>query len=403
MSVAFAPLIHSLASQLESHRIAYCFEGITALLVQGVDPGQIDKSNRNSDTIEISVQWDQFPDAYALFQNDTVSLIEESPGASRFTFEREGISVQIHCYKNTVIVTDRYRIAVEYDGKVIWAKSIEFYRKSAETGDTIITAIEQFLQKKQAINNQNNKIAWTQNSYEAWVNRFGTPNIAADRIKKNPMARLSSLSKHLGDVQDKRVVNLLGSHGSKAVALALLGADATVVDISENNRRYAAELAKEAGVPLRYIVSDVLKLPLTELTSKYDIVLMEGGIVHYFVDLQPLGRIIHQLLRTGGRLILQDFHPISTKLITSKGKKHKVTGDYFDSSIIETEVAYAQLLNETDRKILTKVKIRRWTIGEIVTAVAGAGLFIRILEEEPNPKIDDKGIPKLFTIIAEKI
>ena len=35
------------------------------------------------------------------------------------------------------------------------------------------------------------------------------------------------------------------------------------------------------------------------------------------------------MLKPGGRFVLHEFHPISTKLITSNGKKHKVTGNYF--------------------------------------------------------------------------
>jgi hypothetical protein len=41
---------------------------------------------------------------------------------------------------------------------------------------------------------------------------------------------------------------------------------------------------------------------------------------------------VAQLLAPGGgRLILRDFHPVSTKLISSRGKKHKATGNYFDT------------------------------------------------------------------------
>jgi hypothetical protein len=52
-------------------------------------------------------------------------------------------------------------------------------------------------------------------------------------------------------------------------------------------------------------------------------------VLHYFVDLLPLMSKVQQLLRPGGRLLLREFHPVSTKLISSKGKKHKVAGDYF--------------------------------------------------------------------------
>jgi 2-polyprenyl-3-methyl-5-hydroxy-6-metoxy-1,4-benzoquinol methylase len=255
-----------------------------------------------------------------------------------------------------------------------------------------------------------NEEAWNQSPYEAWVNRFGIPNEAAKKIKNNPAARLKSIYKHLGDVKGKKVANLLGSHGSKAVALALLGAEVTVVDISAENARYANELAQEAGVSIRYLVSDVLALPAKELSSDYDLVIMELGILHYFTDLQPIATVVSQLLCEGGRFVLQDFHPVSTKLISSKGttakiRKHKVTGDYFDTSLEETDVAYAKLLPGVDQDQLQKVRIRKWTLGEIVTAIAESGLYIRRLEEEPNTssEVFDKGIPKTFTLVAEKI
>jgi hypothetical protein len=49
--------------------------------------------------------------------------------------------------------------------------------------------------------------------------------------------------------------------------------------------------------------------------------------------------------------------------------------------------------------------LRNWTLGEIVTSVASEGLYIKILEELPNLSSDvfDKGIPKSFTIVAEKL
>lgn len=255
-----------------------------------------------------------------------------------------------------------------------------------------------------------NERAWNSNSYEAWVSRFGPAADAAAKIKENPVARLKGLHRYMGDLQGKKAANLLGSHGSKAVAMALLGADATVVDISAENARYARELARHAGVPLRYLVSDVLELASGELTGDYDLVLMEFGILHYFTELAPLMKVVAGLLKPGGRLILQDFHPVTTKLITSKGttaniRKHKVTGDYFDASIKETEVAYSKFLSDEERALLPKVQLRYWTLGEIVTGVAQAGLMIRELTEEPNQssEVFDRGIPKSFTLVADKL
>lgn len=254
-----------------------------------------------------------------------------------------------------------------------------------------------------------NEKAWNYLAYQAWINRFGTPDEAAIKIKNNPEGRLSSLYKYFGDIKDKKIMNLLGSHGSKAVALALLGADVTIADMSAENSHYAGDLAAAAGVEIRYIVSDVLKLSPEELTADYDIVFSELGILHYFTDLKLFMNVFYGLLKPGGKAIIQDFHPFS-KLIESRGttykiRKHKITGDYFDTSLIETDVAFSKFLSEDMQEKIPKVTLRKWTLGEIVTAVAESGLCIKKLEEEGNlsSEVFDKGIPKTFTIVAEKL
>ncbi|CAG7616525.1 class I SAM-dependent methyltransferase [Paenibacillus allorhizosphaerae] len=261
---------------------------------------------------------------------------------------------------------------------------------------------------------QQNQTSWNTGAYQAWVNRFGFPSEAAVKLRENPAKRIGKALDYMGDIRDKKIANLLGSNGNKAVAFALLGANVTVVDFSAENEKYAMELAKESDVHLTYIQSDVLNLPAHVLTGDFDFVYMEHGILHYFLDLNPLLHVVQALLRKGGTLVLQDFHPVSTKLISSKGttaniRKHKVTGDYFDSSLVEKEVAFSKFLaaegSERGEGSVQTVRLRNWTLGEIVTSIANAGLYVKVLEELPNLSSDvfDKGIPKTFTIVAEKL
>jgi hypothetical protein len=49
-----------------------------------------------------------------------------------------------------------------------------------------------------------------------------------------------------------------------------------------------------------------------------------------------------------------------------------------------------------------RVQLRQWTLGEVVTSVAAAGLVLQVLEEEPGVKLADAGLPKLFTLVAQK-
>lgn len=252
-----------------------------------------------------------------------------------------------------------------------------------------------------------NEESWNKGAYDAWVERFGKPEEAANKLKKDPLKALSILYNKFRDVKGKKIMNLMGSNGNKAVALALLGAEVTVVDFSEGNMHYALELAEEAEVKIQYILSDVLKLPEDKLTGDYDIVFAEMGILHYFTDLHPFINVAYRLMSNKGLLVIRDFHPVSTKLISSRGttakiRKHKVTGDYFDCSLIETDVAFSKYTSDnTESK---KVFLREWNLGEIITAVAEEGLIIKGLEEEPNlsSEVFDKGIPKTFTLVAVK-
>lgn len=254
-----------------------------------------------------------------------------------------------------------------------------------------------------------NETAWNQLSYEAWVHRFGDPPMAAKKLLQDPISKLNTIYEYFGNVKNKKIVNLLGSHGTKAVALAVLGGEVTVVDFSFENCRYALELAGACNTKLNYIVSDVLNIPESEINKDFNIAFCELGILHYFTDLHPFFQVCNSLLDVGGKLIVQDFHPISTKLITSKGKKHKVTGDYFASELVETEVAYMKFvpgmeeLSEDDRAAFQKALIRKWTLGEVVTAIAQAGFKIELLHEKEGANPEDKGIPKLFTVTAIKL
>ena len=150
-----------------------------------------------------------------------------------------------------------------------------------------------------------------------------------------------------------------------------------------------------------------IDLPEEELTGDYDIAFAEIGILHYFTDLHPLFTTAYCLLKKGGTFVLRDFHPVSNKLITSRGttakiRKHKVTGDYFSKELVESEISFAKYMPDAPTQ---KVYLRKWNLGEIITAIADVGFHIESLDEEPNMSCEqyDKGIPKTFTLKVTKL
>lgn len=253
------------------------------------------------------------------------------------------------------------------------------------------------MQEKLAIAN---KAAWETKAYQAWVQEYGTPDELASKLKLEHKHHLRYWLKYIGDLTGKRVINLLGSHGRKAISLALLGANVTVVDISEENRLYATRTASAAGVELKYICSDALNIPNEEKLGEFDIVLMEFGVLHYFTDLSSIFSVVRRRLGKNGRFILTDFHPFAHAWMSTYNLKHP-TGNYFDDSIKEGEVAFAKLLPEEERSGLGKTLGRSWTVGEILTAIGTTGLIIRAFEEIPSST--DPRFPEFYTLIADKI
>lgn len=244
-----------------------------------------------------------------------------------------------------------------------------------------------------------NKAAWETKAYQAWVRHHGTPDELAQKLKMDPRHPLRYWLKYLGDPSGKKVIHLLGSHGRKAICLALLGAEVTVVDISEENRLYANEVAAATGVKLNYICSDVLNIPNEEALGKFDAVLMEFGILHYFTDLSSIFSLVSRRLEANGRLMLTDFHPFARTWMKTTNLQHP-SGIYFDDSIKEGDVAFAKLLPEEERSGLNKVLTKSWTLGEIISSVASEGLIIRTFEEIKNAQ--DPRFPEFYTLIADK-
>ena len=114
---------------------------------------------------------------------------------------------------------------------------------------------------------------------------------------------LRRLSPYLGQVAGKRICNVQGSHGRIAVALAYLRADVTVINFSQENQRFALELAAAAEVSIDYAVCDVLKAADLNGACDFDVLVLELGILHYHQDLDLFFAVMRKLAVRGGTLV----------------------------------------------------------------------------------------------------
>lgn len=243
-----------------------------------------------------------------------------------------------------------------------------------------------------------NKKAWEYNAYEFWVNTSGTPAERANRDIRNPVAMLKKYSEYFDTYDGVKIANICGSCGKKAIPLALLGAHVTVFDISEDNKRYALETAEAANVCIDYEVCDILEIDIDKYGGFFDVVFMEGGILHYFHDIDEFMSIMYLLLKQGGKMICSDFHPFTK--ISDILEFEQPAVNYFSTDIFEGEMAHARFFEDDIRNRMPKCSYRKYTISEIINSIINNGFCLEKFDEHPAWTNDR--VPGEFTAIARK-
>jgi len=239
-----------------------------------------------------------------------------------------------------------------------------------------------------------NRIAWESHSYQAWVAAYGTPSQAAASLLLDPQTKLRNILPHLGKPEGKKIVNPLGSHGRVAVSLALLGAEVTVYDLSTTNQQYAMELAASANVDIEYRVGDFLEVA-GQQKERFDCAVMEFGILHYFHNLNQFVRKLCTLMEPQATLVLNEFHPLLKKAIAIDNDGVELVGNYFSTEVEYADTPYDVFLNDHH---LPQCLLRRWNLGEIVTAFVQNGFQLNRLIE--TPAAQQRQLPGSFTLVA---
>lgn len=236
------------------------------------------------------------------------------------------------------------------------------------------------------------------------LSRYTEPNrrawneIAAVRERTFPPAEFfakggSTLDEHVvaaarsiyGDLTGLRVMHLQCATGEDTLSWAGLGAQAVGVDISEAQIELAQSKAKAAGLPATFFASDVYDLPGSPpaglLGDGCDIVFTGGGAIVWLPDLARWAQVVAALLKPGGRLLLADEHPLSGCIEVDNGVL-RLVDDYFRRDQPWEGVGWSHF-SGADFARENKYEFN-WPLGDIVTALAQAGLVIERLKEFPG-------------------
>lgn len=182
----------------------------------------------------------------------------------------------------------------------------------------------------------------------------------------------------VGDVSGRALLHLQCHMGQDTLSWARLGAATTGLDFSAPAIDVARTLAEQTGMSARarFVVSDVYSADAALPGQRFDIVYTGLGALVWLPDLDRWARVVASLLKPGGFLYLVEFHPVTDML---GGDGRAVAQDYFDTRGQDLDYAHTY----TGSTPMTHTRQVQWRhpLGEVVTAVAGAGLRLDFLRE----------------------
>jgi SAM-dependent methyltransferase len=200
----------------------------------------------------------------------------------------------------------------------------------------------------------------------------------------------------LGPVAGRTLLHLHCHIGTDTLRWAVLGATVTGVDLSPRSLAIARDLAARLGRPARFVEADVHDLPGL-LDEEFDIVYASYGVICWVPDMTRWAAVAASLARPGGVVYLADGHPIDVALEPERFARH----GYFDRGARR----YQDERSYTDGETTIRRPVNyRWThtLGDVVTALAAAGLRIEFLHEHPRPGDEAGTAPGLFSVMASR-
>lgn len=189
----------------------------------------------------------------------------------------------------------------------------------------------------------------------------------------------------LGPVAGRDVLHLQCHLGTETAAFARRGARAVGLDLSGTAVAAAREIAATAGLGIEYVRANVFDAERALSGRRFDVVYTGKGALVYVPDLGRWAGVVAGLLRPGGIVYVVEFHPMLASLglvpVEGEGTDLVLRHDYLGGGgprRLDSERSY------TDGPPIAGPTVSyEWShgLGELVTALLGAGLQVTALRE----------------------
>jgi SAM-dependent methyltransferase len=184
----------------------------------------------------------------------------------------------------------------------------------------------------------------------------------------------------LGDVTGLRLLHLQCHFGLDTLQWARAGATVTGLDFSPTAIDAAITIADRAGLSDRstFVCSDVYDATTVLGHATFDVVYVSLGALCWLPSVDRWAAQVGALVAPGGRFYIHDVHPLAWAL---SDDSLEVEHTYFEEAepfVDDSDATYT----DAPRPVAS-VRSYEWnhSIGEIVTALVGAGLRVDWLTE----------------------
>ncbi|MEQ8188088.1 MAG: tetratricopeptide repeat protein [Candidatus Eremiobacterota bacterium] len=116
----------------------------------------------------------------------------------------------------------------------------------------------------------------------------------------------------MGDVSGKKILDLGCGEGQNSIALARQGARVTALEFSEEKLAFAAKIAREADVTVKFVCDDIEKISSLE-GQKFDIVL-SSFTISCIEDISRVFVNVRRVVKDGGFFVFSLEHPLMTNI-----------------------------------------------------------------------------------------
>ena len=194
----------------------------------------------------------------------------------------------------------------------------------------------------------------------------------------------------LGPVDGLDILHLQCRFGFDSLALVQRGARVTGIDFDRGAIEKARSLAEELGLQDRatFIAANVLEADKAlDAPASFDRVFVTWGTICWLPDLTEWARIIAHFLKPGGWLYFADHHPI----VSTFDDEYATAPDmptWFWPYFSEKPLIDDGSPDYASGEMIQSGNLHEWLhgVGDIVTALLGAGLTIRMLREHDAGK-----------------